>query len=117
MLLELNGIDVDCIIGELPDERIRKQSLSVDVALEIDDASAESDDLRDTVDYAALAKSIRKALVAAECRMIERAAKVAYDVCVADTKVRSASVKVTKAGAVPHLASASATYRDGGGKR
>ena len=111
MLLELNGIDVDCIIGELPDERTRNQRLIVDVALEIGDESAESDDLRDTVDYAALTESIRDALVAAECRMIERAAKVAHDVCVADAKVRSATGKVTKSGAVPHLASASATYR------
>lgn len=110
MLLELNGIDVDCIIGELPDERVRNQRLIVDVALEIGDTSAESDDLRDTVDYAALTESIRSALVAAECRMIEKAAKVVYDVCVSDTKVRSAKVKVTKSGAVPHLVSASATF-------
>jgi dihydroneopterin aldolase len=110
MLLELNGIDVDCIIGELPDERVRNQRLMVDVKLEIDEASAESDDLNDTVDYAALAESIRSALVSAECRMIERAAKVVHDVCMADAKVRSAAVKVTKSGAIRHLVSASATF-------
>ena len=108
MQLELNGIDVDCVIGERPDERTRLQRLRVDVALEIPDAAAETDDLADTVDYAALAESIRAALVAAKCRMIERAAKVAWEVCRADRRVRSATVRVTKFGAVPHLESASA---------
>ena len=110
MLLELNGLAVDCVIGELPDERVRNQRLLVDVKLEVVDVSAESDDLNDTVDYAALSKDIRDALVAAECRMIERAAKIAYDICVSDSKVLFAEVKVTKAGAVPYLASASVIY-------
>ena len=110
MLLELNGLEVDCIIGELPEERVRSQRLVLDVQLDVCDDSAFSDELADTVDYAALTDSIRAALIAAECRMIERAAKVAYDICIADPKVRSAKVKVTKSGAIKHLASASATF-------
>ena len=110
MLLELNGLEVDCIIGELPDERIRKQRLTIDAKLEIASASADSDDLSDTVDYAALGDVIRAALVSAECKMIERAAKVVYEICVSDPKVRSATVKVTKAGAVAGLASASVSF-------
>ena len=108
MELRLNGIEVECVIGERPDERTRLQKLRVDVALEIADAAAETDELADTVDYAALAERIRAALVAARCRMIERAAKVAADVCCAGDKVRSATVTVTKRGAVPGLESASA---------
>lgn len=110
MLLELNGLEVDCIIGELSEERLRNQRLVLDVQLEICDDSAYSDELADTVDYAALAESIRAALVSAECRMIERAAKVAHDICIADPKVRSAKVKVTKSGAIDHLISASAIF-------
>ena len=116
MILELNGLEADCVIGEKPEERIRNQRLVIDARLDIPDAAASTDDIRDTVDYAALAESIRRALVREECRMIERAAKVAHDVCVADVRVRSAMVKVTKAGAVPHLASASATYSTGGNR-
>ena len=33
MLLRLNGIDVDCVIGERPDERTRLQTLRIDVEL------------------------------------------------------------------------------------
>ena len=102
MTLRLNGIDVDCIIGERPDERTRLQTLRVDVELE----AAETDELSDTVDYAALAARIREALSAAKCRMIERAAKVVRDVCLSEPKVLGAKVRVVKSGAVPHLESA-----------
>ena len=108
MKLELKGIDVDCIIGERPDERTREQRLRVDASLTIGEKSAETDELSDTVDYAALTERIRTALVAAKCRMIERAAKVVLDICLADAKVSAATVCVTKSGAIPHLESAAA---------
>ena len=105
MKLELNGIDVDCIIGERPDERTRTQRLRVDVVLTIGDRASETDELSDTVDYAALTESIRAALIVAKCKMIERAAKV---VCLADTKVSAAKARVVKSGAIAHLESAAA---------
>ena len=108
MKLELNGIDVDCIIGERPDERMHAQRLRVDVVLTIGDRAAETDDLADTVDYAALTERIRAALIAAKCKMIERAAKVVVDLCLADEKVFAAKARVVKSGAIPHLESAAA---------
>ena len=108
MKLELNGIDVECIIGERPDERTRPQRLRVDVVLTVGDRASETDELADTVDYAALAERIRTALVEAKCRMIERAAKVVADLCLADAKVSAAKVRVVKGGAIPHLESAAA---------
>ena len=108
MKLELNGIDVECIIGERPDERTRPQRLRVDVVLTIGDSASETDELSDTVDYAALTERIRAALVEAKCRMIERAAKVVLDLCLADEKVSAANVRVVKFGAIPHLESAAA---------
>lgn len=113
MILELNGIDVDCVIGERADERDRLQRLRVDVRLDIREEAAESDDISETVDYAALTEAIRIALVEARCRMIERAARVACETCLADHAVRSATARVTKSGAVPHLASASAVFSAG----
>ena len=108
MKLELNGIDVDCIIGERPDERTRLQRLRVDVLLSIGDRASETDELSDTVDYAALTERIRAALIAAKCKMIERAAKAVCDLCLEDAKVSAAKVRVTKSGAIEHLESAAA---------
>ena len=112
MRLRLNGLEVDCVIGELPEERVRTQRLLVDVELEVPDGAAESDEIADAVDYASLAESIRSALVDAKCRLIERAAKVVRDVCLADPRVGAARASVTKAGAVANLASATAVLGD-----
>ena len=110
MILELNGIDVECIIGDRAEERTRTQRLLVEIRLEIGEAAAASDALSDTVDYAALTAKVRAALVAAKCRMIERAAKVVCDLCLEDPRAYAASVRIVKTGAVAHLASAAATY-------
>lgn len=109
MILRLNELEVDCIIGERADERDRLQRLLLDVELEIPSTAAQSDELADTVDYAALAEKIRAALVAAECRMIECAAKTAFDA--AGRYARRVSVR--KYGTVPGLRSAEVIY-DGG---
>ena len=140
--LSLNGLEVCCIIGDLPEERARAQRLVVDATMEVDAAAAdtdelagtvdyaalagairralvdatmevdaaaaETDELAGTVDYAALAGAIRRALVDAKCRMIERAARIAAEECMRDGRVASATVTVTKSGAVEGLRSASA---------
>jgi dihydroneopterin aldolase len=111
MELLLNGLDVDCVIGERPDERGRLQRLRVDAVLEIPATAGETDALADTVDYAALAREIRETLVAAECQMIERAAFLAARCCLAAPSVAAATVTVTKGGAIAHLASAAARCR------
>jgi len=109
MILKLNGLEVECIIGERPEERDTLQTLRLDIALEVPDKAAETDDIADAVDYATLSEKIRDALVAAKCRLIERAAKVALDVCAANARVLAAKVSVTKSGAVAGLESATAT--------
>lgn len=110
MKLRLCGIEVDCVIGDLPEERTRLQRLRVDAELTVPDVASSSDDLADTADYAAVAERLRSALVAAECRMIERAAKVAAEACLLDAKVESATVTVVKSGAIKGLDSASAEW-------
>ncbi len=113
MKLELNGLEVNCIIGERPEERTHTQRLRVDVVMDVDESASSSDSLRDVVDYAKLAAKIRAALEWARCRMIERAARVVYDACMLDRRVNAASVKITKFGAIPYLESASVTFEGG----
>ena len=108
MRLKLNGLDAECVIGERADERDRLQRLRVDVELDVPETAVQTDELSDTVDYAALTERIRSALVAAKCKMIERAARIVCDLCLADAKVSAARVRVTKSGAIAHLESASA---------
>ena len=116
MILKLNGLSVNCVIGERADERMRLQHLRLDVSLDVDERVADTDELADAVDYAALAERLRETLVSAKCKMIERAAKLAAETCLREPQVREAAVEVTKAGAVPGLESASAAFtaRKGG---
>jgi len=109
MTLKLNGLEVECIIGERPEERGTEQALRIDAELEVPDLPASTDDIADAVDYAELSERIRNALVAAKCHLIERAARVALDACMASRRVLSAKVSVTKSDAVPGLTSATAT--------
>ncbi len=98
------------MIGDLPEERDREQKVTVDIALSIDlRAAARSDKLCDTVDYAALAASVRLALRQARCHMIESAAHCVAAVCLVDPRVSSVRVRVEKPGAVPGLRAAAAT--------
>lgn len=108
MKLSLNGIVLSCIIGDLPEERIKPQPLRVDVELELGEAAVTSDELADTVDYAALKERIVAALQAACCRLIERAAGVVREVCLAEPGVVHVRVRVTKTGAIAGLESAQA---------
>ncbi len=108
MTLRLEDLEVECVIGDLLGERERPQRLRVDIELDVSERAAETDDLADAADYASLAERIRGALVAAKCRLIERAARIACDACLADGHVIAARVFVTKRGAVPGLASATA---------
>ena len=95
--LELRGLEVACVIGDRTEERLREQTLTVDVSLSLDfSAVAGSDALCDTVDYVVLADAVRAALRQARCRMIERAAECVARVCLADPRVAEVRVRVEK---------------------
>ncbi|MFA7173580.1 MAG: dihydroneopterin aldolase [Kiritimatiellia bacterium] len=95
--LELCGLEVPCIIGDLPEERVKEQTLIIDLTLALDlRRAASSDSLCDTVDYARLCAEIRSVLRQAECRMIERAAERVAAVALQDTRVKRVRVRVEK---------------------
>ncbi len=95
--LEICGLEVSCIIGDLPDERINEQTLRIDAVLFLDlRPAARSDDLDDTIDYAEICDDIHSVLKRAECRMIERAADCVAFVCLRDPRVKKVRVRVEK---------------------
>ena len=76
----LEGLRLECILGDLPHERTFPQELFLDLELTCDELPAtRTDALADTVDYVAVAERVRTALIAARCRMIERAAQLAAE--------------------------------------
>ena len=102
--LELRGLEVRCVIGDLPTERDREQVLTLDVTLACDlSAVCASDRVEDTVDYAVLAETIRDALRQARFRMIESAASRVAAVCLEAPRVSEVWVRIAKPGAVAGL--------------
>ena len=105
--LEICGLEVSCIIGDLPDERIKEQILLIDVALTMDlGVAAISDDLDDTLDYAELCDDIRSVLRRAECHLIEKAAECVAFVSLRDPRVKSVRVRVEKRESIEGLRAA-----------
>ena len=110
MILEINGIEVNCIIGDLPEERLRPQMLLVDVKLTTNTAAARSDKLSDGVDYLVIVKEIRNTLVEAQCHLIENAAYLLAQKLLLFKGVWKAEVRVEKFGSIPGVRSAAAVF-------
>jgi dihydroneopterin aldolase len=83
--------------GVLPEEQSRPQPFQVDVELGVDlTVPGESDSLDDTVDYAAVAESVRRVVASERYQLLERLAARIAEVCRADDRVSSVVVTVQK---------------------
>ena len=107
MLLSLNKLEVEMVIGDMPEERTRTQKVRIDAEFEVPEKAADTDELGDTVDYAALKERIETELKTAAPKLIERAAKIAYE---SVKEFGPRKIKVTKSGAIKGLESASVEY-------
>jgi len=85
------------VLGALPEEQMRPHPFEVDVELVVDVARAgESDDLADTVDYAAVSEAIARVVASESHRLLERLATRIGEVCRADPRVTGVTVTVRK---------------------
>ena len=96
--IEVRGLRVVAICGVLDEERARAQPLTVDLDVELDaDRAARTDDVADTVDYAALCDAGVGALVASRPQLLEAACDaVGRAVLAADARVLAVTVVVAK---------------------
>jgi dihydroneopterin aldolase len=94
-------------------ERAHPQPFDVDVCLEVDaDRARSSDEIGDTIDYAALGERVRHVVETTSYALIERLAQEILDDVLRDGRVASARVTVAKphalAGATPSVTLAAA---------
>jgi dihydroneopterin aldolase len=83
--------------GVLPEERTRPQPFQVDIELAIDTrAAAQSDQLDDTVDYAAVCEAVSRVVSSEHYQLLERLAERIAEVCCADSRVTGVVVEVRK---------------------
>lgn len=96
-VIYVNGLRDDVLIGVLPEERLARQPIQVDLEIEADLSSASrSDDIADTVNYGHVADEVRRLMRSSEDLLLERLAGRILDLVLAFPGVQGASVTVTK---------------------
>jgi len=81
----------------LPEEQVRPPPFEVSVELHVDLAKAgASDDLADTVDYAAVCDAVSRVVTSESYRLLERLATRIAEVCSTDPRVHGVVVEVRK---------------------
>ena len=100
--VEVRGLDVPARVGVLPHEKAEPRSLVLDLDLWVGTlrVAGVSDRLEDTVDYAALCETVRRACAERHFMLIEAVAERVAGVCLANPRIRCVCVRVAKSGAV-----------------
>ena len=99
--IHIRDLVVTCIVGTLPAERVRRRKVVVNLVLSCDLALAgRSDDLRHTVDYAAVCRDVAGVVRRSRYQLLERLAQEIADTCLAFPGVAGVTVTLDKPGAV-----------------
>jgi dihydroneopterin aldolase len=96
--IEIRDLRVTGIHGVLPEERDRAQPFSVDIVAWVDmEAAQQSDDLADTVDYAALAQAAADVVGGRSYRLLEAlSGRLASALLIVDPRLEAVEVTVRK---------------------
>lgn len=95
--IELRGLVASGICGALPEERIRRQPLEIDLDVVADlTVAGASDDLDDTLDYGAIAAAAEGVVTGETFVLLERLAQRLAEVVLADPRVVAVTVNVRK---------------------
>ncbi len=97
----LHDLRVDCIIGIWEWERRTTQTLTIDLDLAVDvRRAAASDDLRDTLDYKAVAKRVIAFVSASQFHLVETLTEKIAELLLSEFRVPWVRVRINKRGAI-----------------
>lgn len=98
----VHGLATSTVIGVHAHERRQPQSVLVDVELCCDASlAARADDLRQAVDYAAVAQAVRSRVAALAPQLLETLAEALAASLMAEFRSPWVRIRLTKPGAVP----------------
>ena len=111
--LDILGLEVECIIGDLPYERTQVQKVVFDIGIIIDIAKvAQSDELNDTINYVEIAEAVEKIAIEGQFNMIETlAARVAGELKNKYPTIEEIVVSLRKDGTIPRAQGAKITVK------
>lgn len=109
-IIFIEGLSAEAIIGCLAWERRLKQRVVLDIALQLDTrTSAKSDNLADTLDYAALAEKVTHFVSESQFHLIEALAQAIADMILSEFSAQSVKICLQKPGAIPNAKSVKIT--------
>ena len=99
--IKIKSLSLRCRIGARQRERRVKQTVVLDIAIHTPlSGDRIQDDLSKTVDYSDLCKRIVKSVRQSNFHLIESLAETVSRICLEDSRVKKAVVKVTKPKAI-----------------
>lgn len=101
--IELERLEIDCIVGILPFERVTEQKIFVDVSMHLDFApAAASEDVVDTIDYTVVSRELADLVRERKFQLIETMAVECVELVLSrHPAVGKASISIHKPAAVP----------------
>ena len=110
--INIRQLKLNAVIGVYPRERKAPQALIMDLTLHTDlQESGRSDQLSDTVDYAALVERVRKAAANSHFKLLEALAEHIADLCLREPRIAAVDVTAAKPGALPGIGVAVTVHR------
>ncbi|RDV28052.1 dihydroneopterin aldolase [Alteromonas aestuariivivens] len=98
----ITGLKIDTLIGVYDWERTRRTELEVDLTLEADLSKAmTSDDVADTIDYAAVAGHVQAIAAQSSFELLEALGKAILDAVLTAFPVKGATLRIIKPGILP----------------
>lgn len=108
----IEQLELDCVIGVNPWERLVKQRITIDITMDIDlSAAGKSDSIRDTVDYSRVVKTVTAEVNSSSYRLVEALATRVAEICLEPERVRSVVITLRKPGAVKSATAVGVTIR------
>ncbi|MBN4064787.1 dihydroneopterin aldolase [Dehalococcoides mccartyi] len=99
--VRIEQLELDCIIGINPWERLTKQTITIDIVMNADlSAAGKSDAIEDTINYRTVSKAVTAEVEASSYGLVEALAERVAEICLEDARTQSVEVTVRKPGAV-----------------
>ena len=110
--IQIRQFKLNTVIGVYPRERETPQTVIMDLTLHTDlQVAGRSDQLTDTIDYAALVARVRKAVAKSRFQLLEALAEHIAGLCLRESRIAAVDVTVAKPGALPGIGVAVAIHR------
>ena len=99
--IQIRQLKLNAVIGVYPREREAPQPVIMDLSLHTDlQEAGRSDQLSETIDYAALVARVRKAVAKSRFQLLEALAEHIADLCLHEPRIAAVDVTVAKPGAL-----------------